>query len=268
MRLNVFDRINNRMAQSIMLKPKRLHLLQGTLSICFDDFPQNAWTVAGPILADHNVRATYFVSGGLCNQINGGLRQFTDNDLQEVWASAHEIGCHTYDHVSALKTPLRIFSNSISRNATFLAERLGIKRIESFAFPYNHVTLRSKFLIARQFKFARGVGNKLNDKWLDLSEMLSINLSLSSIGGGSHNSVRPIDLCKLIEQAAQGKKWLIVYTHDVSDKPSEHGTKTHDFETMILHAKQVGLDIKPIRDVIGSPMDKSPSFSSDQAWSA
>ncbi|MGO4572275.1 polysaccharide deacetylase family protein [Microvirga sp. 2TAF3] len=268
MQLTVFDRIEKKIAQSIMLKPKYLRLKRGVLSICFDDFPHSAWAVAGPVLAHYGVHATYFASGGLCNQINNGIQQFTDSDLQEISLSGHELGCHTFDHVSALKVPLEIFKRSIQRNRKFFIERLESAKIESFAFPYNHVTIGSKLLVARRFKLGRGAGNKLNDRWFDLSEMSAINLSLTSSTIPTMGKVPLFDLPYLIDQAAMHRKWLVVYTHDVGDNPSEHGSRTRDFEKLIIQAKSAGLDIKPVREVLSYPMDLRPCITTGQSQSA
>ena len=73
------------------MKPSRLRLGNGALSITFDDFPGSAWTEAGPVLAQHKVHATYFPSGGLCSTNYLGVDQFTPRDLEEVAEAGHEI---------------------------------------------------------------------------------------------------------------------------------------------------------------------------------
>ncbi len=39
-------------------KPSRLAGYRPVASVTFDDFPRNAWTLGGPVLARHGVRAT------------------------------------------------------------------------------------------------------------------------------------------------------------------------------------------------------------------
>lgn len=225
---------------------------RGVLSICFDDFPRTAWTVGGSVLAQYEARATYFASGAFCNQTYLGMEQFTDRDLMEVREAGHEVGCHTYDHFSALEVTTREFKNSIEKNKRFLSERLGCELIESFAFPYNHVSLQSKIAVASQFRTARGVGTSLNFNWIDLSEVAGINLSLTEAGGYSAGQPGFQDIAKLIAQAAQHQKWLVVYTHDVSDNPTEHGCLTRGLENLLIRAKQAGLAIRPVKEVIAA----------------
>lgn len=251
MQLTIRERVKRKLGHSVMIKPQRVRLDQGTLSICFDDFPQSAWTVAGPILAEHGVHATYFVSGSMCGQIIGGLKYFTERDLQEVWASGHEIGCHTFDHFNALKVPVHAFAESIERNRVFFSERLEGVQVENFAFPYNAATIGTKLLVARMYKLARGIGDKLNSGLADFSELASFNLSLVFPIPGFAQNGPAYDLPLLVEKAAQERKWLVVYTHDISDDPTEHGNRARDLEELIVRSKNAGLAIKSLREVVG-----------------
>jgi peptidoglycan/xylan/chitin deacetylase (PgdA/CDA1 family) len=248
--LDDYQRLRKLIGHKIFVKPKFMQLDCGVLSICFDDFPRSAWKVAGPLLAEHNARATYFASGAYCGQTYMGIEQFRETDLFEIREAGHEIGCHTYDHSSAIKVSLGEFKKSIQRNRRFLLERLKGEPVESFAFPYNHVSLRSKIAVACQFRTARAVGSGVNTKWIDLSELAGVNLSLTEAGGYAAEQPGFLDIKKLIAQTAQQRKWLVVYTHDVGDRPSEHGCRVRGLENLLIHARQNGLAIKPIKEVI------------------
>ncbi len=250
MQLDAYEKLNKFVGHKFFIKPKFMKLECGVLSICFDDFPRSAWKIAGPLLAQYDARATYFVSGALCGRNHMGIELFTEKDLLEAQESGHEIGCHTYDHYSALKVAVGDFERSIQRNRRFLHERLNGEPIESFAFPYNHVSLLSKIAVARQFRTARGVGSGVNSNWIDLSEVAGVNLSLTEAGGYSADQPGFLDMDRLIAQTAQQRKWLVVYTHDVSETPSEHGCRLRGLESLLIQAKQNGLVVKPIRDVI------------------
>ena len=67
-----------------------LGLIAGALlafSLSFDDFPATAWTEAGPVLAAHGVRATYYVCGGLCDGVNMDRDQYRLEHLQAAHAA-------------------------------------------------------------------------------------------------------------------------------------------------------------------------------------
>nr|WP_246389280.1 polysaccharide deacetylase family protein [Microvirga mediterraneensis] len=241
--------MNRKIGHKFFIKPRFLRLDCGVLSICFDDFPRTAWTIGGAILAQYGVHATYFASGAFCDKTYMGMEQFTETDLLEAQEAGHEIGCHTYDHYSALEVSTGEFERSIEKNREFLCERLNGEAPDSFAFPYNHVSLQSKLAVARQFKTARGVGTGVNLNWIDLSEVAGVNLSLTQAAGYSPNKPGFLDINELIEQAALQRKWLVVYTHDLADTPSMHGCRTHGLEELLIKAKQAGLAVKTLREV-------------------
>ncbi|MBM6584148.1 polysaccharide deacetylase family protein [Microvirga sp. BT689] len=249
MHLTTIERFRKRTAHMIAVKPQIVRLERGVLTICFDDFPKNAWSIGGAVLSDHGVRASYFVSGSLCNTRADGIEYFDERDLQDVWSAKNEVGCHTFDHVSALKVSAQGYQNSILKNAKYLKNVLGCENIRSFAYPYNHTSVFAKIFTRRQFQLARGVGTRANGKFTDLSELSAINLSRSSIAAFPMKGRCFHDIGYLVDRAATQKEWLIVYTHDVSDKPSEHGCRSAGLNELIIRAKSAGLDIKPMKDV-------------------
>src|SRR3954469_1293592 len=82
-------------------RPARAARPRRVASISFDDFPKNAWTLGGPVLARHGVRATYYTAGGFCGRQVEGTRYYDTRDLTELAASGHEIGCHGFGHQPA-----------------------------------------------------------------------------------------------------------------------------------------------------------------------
>lgn len=235
------DRLRFKIGHTVPVKPARLRLKRGALSLTFDDFPRSAWKEAGPVLAHHGVQATYLPSGGLCSSRYLDLDQFTPNDLEEVANAGHEVGSHGFDHTSVLKQSFLDFSTSISKNYAFLQSILPGIKIDSFAYPYGNVTLSSKIKVASSFKTGRGLGRQYNAGWIDLSQIEAVGLEKHQ--RGLH------DFPALIENAALNGGWLIVYTHDVGSNPSDWGCTTEEIDNLIKKAKQAGLDILPLNRV-------------------
>src|SRR5277367_2947024 len=75
------------------------------VSFTFDDFPKTALTVGGKILEDSGARGTYYAAPGLMGTISEVGLNFDKEDLQQLIASGHELGNHTYSHVHARRTP-------------------------------------------------------------------------------------------------------------------------------------------------------------------
>lgn len=211
---------------------------RGVLSLSFDDFPKSAWELAGPILKDQGVHATYYVAGGLCDGTNIGKVQFSERDLQEAHAAGHEIGCHTFSHVSALRLDKAGLAAELDRNAAWVAERLDGHRMTHFAYPFGDVSVSAKAVTGARFKHARSVRDGVNHGPSDRNNLLAIGLETRRL---PH-----YDLKALMAQTAETGGWLIAYGHDVEPDPTPYGCTEQDLVRVITLARQAGLDILPV----------------------
>ncbi|MEO3388970.1 polysaccharide deacetylase family protein [Mesorhizobium sp. CAU 1741] len=208
------------------------------LSVSFDDIPVSAWTEAGPILAEHGVKATYYVAGGLSGRRNLGLPQFTTEHLQALCAAGHEVGCHTFEHVSTLALSPTDLRASLERNAAWIADRLDGYRMQTFAYPYGDCALAAKKVIDASFTCARGTLDGVNAGRSD-------RLNLRAIGLESRR-LPSYDLEALLAQTRARRGWLIAYGHDVGDRPTPYGCRPLDLNRLITLAKAIDLDILPV----------------------
>jgi peptidoglycan/xylan/chitin deacetylase (PgdA/CDA1 family) len=78
-------------ARVMKARPARLAGLKPVASISFDDFPKNAWTQGGPVLAQHGARCTYYTAGGFCGRTVDGTDFYDETDLKALSAAGHEI---------------------------------------------------------------------------------------------------------------------------------------------------------------------------------
>jgi len=241
LRLNTIDRLRFKLALKLPGPRKSLRLERGIFSMSFDDFPRSAWTVGGPILAAHGVRGTYFVCGGLEGTYHEGLEQFHEADLEALYAAGHEVGAHTYDHVSALQATTREFVASIQRNERFLADRLPGSRRISFAYPFGDISLNSIRIVMRYFACARSVERGSNGG-------LVSPYALRAVGLESKRTDEP-DIEELIQLAAERCQWLICFSHDVSEHPTEFGCRPRELDRALTLAKAAGLEFAPLSRV-------------------
>lgn len=209
------------------------------LSVCFDDFPKSAWEVGGRILRDHGARATYFVCGGLCGTRFAGNVMYDEHDLAAIHHEGHELGCHTYDHISPLRRSARSLFESCDRNARFIAERLGDVRLVSFAYPYGDATLSAKRRAPRAFACARGVDAGLNQGRLDLMQLKAVGLE-TRLGGAEF-------VLRYLAAAARERAWLIVFSHDVSETPNRFGCTPTELALVLATARKTGLEILTVK---------------------
>ncbi|WAC58902.1 polysaccharide deacetylase family protein [Brevundimonas sp. SL130] len=237
--MNAFiDKIRRRAGLYLDVRPATIQPTRGVLSLSFDDIPASAWLEAGPVLAQHGVKATYYVCGGLAGGRNLDLPQFETEHLQALHAAGHEVGCHTYEHVSTLRLSPAELDASLARNAAWVSERLGDYQMLSFAYPFGDCALTTKSVIDGRFLCGRGVGNGINIGRADRSLLRAIGLERRRLPN--------YDLEKLIENTAASKGWLIAYGHDVSDAPTPYGCKPEDIDRLIRLAKAADLDIQPV----------------------
>lgn len=211
---------------------------RGVFSLSFDDIPETAWTEAGPILAEHGVKATYYVCGGLESGGNLGLPQFTTAHLQALFEAGHEVGCHTFSHLSALRATPATYAADLDRNAYWVAERLDGHVMTTFAWPYGDVSLTAKAVAAERFDLLRGVRDGVNTGRADRAAVQAIGLESRRLPG--------YDLEALMAKAANERGWLIAYGHDVMDDPTPYGCTPDDLDRVIRLAKAAELDILPV----------------------
>ncbi len=232
------DKMRRRAGRYLDIRPVAIRPARGILSLSFDDIPVSAWTEAGPILAQHGIKATYYVCGGLSGGRNMDLPQFEVEHLQELHDAGHEVGCHTYEHVSTLTLTPAELDASLARNAAWVAERLDGYQMTTFAYPFGDCALGAKPVIDGRFLCGRGVRDGVNAARADRNLLQAVGLESRRLPG--------YDLEALVAQTAASKAWLIAYGHDVSDAPTLYGCRPEDIDRLIRLAKAADLDIQPV----------------------
>ena len=232
------DQMRRRAARYLDVEAVEIAPAKGVFSLSFDDFPATAWTEAGPVLAAHGVKATYYVCGGLCGGVNMDRDQYRVEHLQALHAAGHEIGCHTFGHTSALKMDGEALRLSLDANAAWVAERLGGHRMTTFAWPFGDATVGAKGVVRRRFDLARGVRDGVNAGRADRALIRSIGLE--------SRRLPDYDLEALMAEAAEKRGWLTAYGHDVSDRPTDYGCTPDDLDRVLRLAKAAGLEVLPV----------------------
>jgi len=232
------DQMRRRAARYLGVRTVTVAPPRGMLSVSFDDFPASAWTEAGPVLAQHGVKATYYVAGGLCGGVNMGKAQFETDHLNALHEAGHEVGCHTFDHVSALKLDRAGLETQLAANAAWVAERLDGHVMTTFAWPFGDVSLRAKVVIDDRFLLGRGVRDGVNAGRCDRANLQAIGLE--------SRRLPHYDLEALVAEAAERRGWLIAYGHDVEDRPTDYGCRPEDLDRLIRLAKGAGLEVLPV----------------------
>ncbi len=232
---NIPRRIINRLTRAVPAKMGYLNLDRPIASFTFDDFARSAWTEGGPLVEAFGGRATYYVSGGLCNQVHDGALQFGEEDLIELVLCGHDLGCHTYDHCRMPYVSMPHIEASLAKNFQFLRRVTGVPAITSLAYPYGLTAPLVKSLVGRKFPVCRGVYPGVNTGVTDLTQISAIGLH-----------VKGLDIEYYIEKCLRQNGWLVFVGHDVSDKPTPFGCTPQHLEAVLKTVSKAGIEIQTI----------------------
>ena len=217
-------------------------------SITFDDFPRNAWTIGGQILARYDAKATYYVAGSFCGRTQDGLDYYDEADLRALVAAGHEIGCHSFSHQMSPTLSSQALIAEAERNLAFLNAALGPFNPASYAYPYGEASPRTKRLLGDRFATVRGIRGGVNAGTLDLGMLKSIPLEA--------RRWVPDEIDAAIDAAVAQAGWVTFFTHDVSDAPSPFGCTPAMLEHVLQRLQAAGIPVLTIKDAaarIGLP---------------
>lgn len=243
-RTRLLGRVRHIGANLVPGRPSKARLERGTVSLCFDDFPRNAWTEGGPILHRAGVRATYYIAGGFCDGKRDGVPFYKASDIPEIVGADHEIGCHTFDHHSTLEVDLGTYLASVRQNGSFIKELVPGYEMKSHALPYGDVRLAHRWALGRLFDGVRGVRAP--------HQTHRIDRTLLRAAGLEERVANTIDWSRLLSMTARDRGWLIVFTHGVSDQPTPFDTHRDSLEGFLAMVAGTGLQFATVQEVLSS----------------
>lgn len=211
------------------------------VSFCFDDFPRTAYLNGGAILKRSGARGTYYAAPGLMNSCNELGEQFSQGDMESLIAEGHELGCHTFSHISCRKVSSEMFVSDVQKGRESLLKMTG-RDPADFAYPFGHVTLAAKNAIGSRMKSCRGIYGGVNRGSVDLNL-----LRANSLYGGCEKAD---DYAALFNFDTNRGSWLIFYTHDVRETPSPFGCTPSLLEKVVSMALAKGFQVAPVQDVV------------------
>jgi len=223
-------------------QPARLAGHRPVASITFDDFPKNAWVQGGPVLARHGVRATYYTAGGFCGRTEDGTVFYDAGDLNALAAAGHEIACHGFAHQPTPSLRTQDLEADAERNREFLTPFLKGERLVSYAYPYGKASLRTKKVMARRFASLRGVHPGLNAGRVDLAQLNAISLEVRCWDQDAIEAA--------IARVRHENGWVVFYTHDVSETPSEYGSTPGMLDWALSRLAAARMDMLPVREAL------------------
>lgn len=235
-------KLTSLMARKLPVKTARLAGNRPVASITFDDFPKNAWTLGGPILAKYGVRGTYYTAGGFCGRTVENTVFYDEGDLKALVAAGHELGCHGFAHQPTPTLTTDQLKQDADRNCEFLKGFTGGAEPVSYAFPFGRVSPRTKRFYAPRFTNVRGVHPGVNIGRVDLAQLNTVSLE--------SRCWEPDKIEAAIQRVLQEHGWLVLYTHDVSDTPSPYGSTPQMLDWALGKVAQARIQVLPMRDAL------------------
>ena len=238
---NFFGRaqgFSRRMASTLLFRaPVTMRNDSPIISFTFDDFPRSAYHVGGTTLKTYGFRGTYYAALGLMGTQAPVGEIFSREDLYNLVADGHELGCHTFAHCHSWNTAPKVFEQSIIENEQRLHDLLPGASFKTFAYPIAGPRPHTKRRAAKHFPCCRMGGQTYNagvtDRYL---------LSAYFLEQGRHD---PDSIMRLIDSNSDAGGWLIFATHDVSDTPTRFGCTPGLFEDVVRHASRSGAMVLP-----------------------
>jgi peptidoglycan/xylan/chitin deacetylase (PgdA/CDA1 family) len=223
------------------------------VSFTFDDFPRSALTVAGDLLAEHGLRGTYYAAMGLMGHQTSVGEICDAADLRNLIEAGHELGCHTFGHLSCHRMATSQWQQDCERNRRVVADLLGGQRLRNFSFPYGDVTLTAKASLLASYDSCRTVKAGINRNPVDLGFLRATSMY----------STRPLqELQRLLADNIEQAGWLILYTHDVDSQPSAYGCTPAYFREVLTCAIASGASIVTVAEAVNRfrpRQDRSPA---------
>ena len=229
-------------ARTLVTRPARLAGHKPVASITFDDFPKSAWVQGGPVLARHGARATYYTAGGFCGRDVEGTRFYDRQDLTELAAAGHEIGCHGFAHQPAPDLNDKELAVDAMRNREFLGAFLNGGTPVSYAFPFGRVSPRSKRFYGSRFESVRGTHYGINIGRVDMSQLNVRSLEMRCWNEKAIESA--------IHRVLHSHGWLILHTHDVSETPTRYGSTPKMLDWALDRVAAARIEMLPMREAL------------------
>jgi peptidoglycan/xylan/chitin deacetylase (PgdA/CDA1 family) len=216
--------------ENLFTRKVHIHNDSAIFSFTFDDAPMTAWTNGARILEKFNKTATFYIATGMDNNKGDNRKLLNGDDILTAHQKGHDIGCHTYSHIDCRKNAVTKVLSDCRTNTTELEKLTGKSTIEHFAYPFGMVGLRSKKSLRSKYLTLRTTDHGVNHGWTDMTHLRSV--SLCSIAFTREKVVAAIN------DAVKHNAWLIFYSHDIRESPSDWGISIEDFEWVVDQCAQ------------------------------
>lgn len=237
-RQDLLSKVSRRLAVYDRARATAMRRAEPVVSFTFDDIPDSAMINGARLLEEFGARGTFYIAGGLCGAAWGPWTFADEAGVADLHRRGHEIGCHTFNHPDLQTLRPRDVAAELDANAAFLKARLPGLKLSSFAYPYGMLAIPQKRLVQQRFRCARGIRQGINAGKVDLGQLMACRLYDALL--------TPDDIDRLVEEAVARRGWLIFYTHDVMEHPTDQGCSPALMAAALASARRHGAKVLPV----------------------
>jgi len=235
----LLDRISNRLVRHFPAQQIRIPDQSPVISFTFDDVPKSAQTEGARILADHDVQGTFYISGSLTGKNHGDEPYISLEGQRRLLADGHEMACHTFSHSNVRTLSNPVLQEDIERNNKHFMECEPKLRVHNFAYPYTNASLAARRELLKRYRTCRGGLSGINRGLVDRGYLSAVEIRPDT----------PVEqLIGWINDLQKSAGWLIFFTHDVGNEPSQYGCYSSVLEKLVSHALDLNFDVLPVND--------------------
>ncbi|MBK8195093.1 MAG: polysaccharide deacetylase family protein [Lewinellaceae bacterium] len=218
-----------------------IRLNEPIVSFTFDDAPISAFENGVNILSKFGFGGTFYISLSLMNGVEQETR-FTVQHLNNAIAHHNEIGCHTYGHTDLYTLPFEKGKGDIIQNQEEMDKKVPGYTFRNFSYPFGSQTRAIKQFVSSKFRSARGIEEGINLNGADLYNLKTVKVY--------EHRFSPEYLHRKIDEVISNKGWLIFYTHDVMENPTDWGCSPGFFEDVVQYCANHNIKVLTVNDAL------------------
>ena len=236
--LSLKGKLRRRLVRLVVRRPAPRGPGRPMVSFSFDDAPTTAAIAGARILESRGLRGTYFVAAGLAGR-DGPMGQYAARiHVERLAAAGHEIACHTYSHLDCGPGGKARIAEDLDRNAEALTQ-WGVPPTTTFAYPFGDVSADAKAVLGSRFNLSRALHHGVINQGDDLNQTPAVGIEGPD---GEATAEHWLNIAK------RRNAWLILYTHDVAEQPSEWGCTPAVLERLIDKSLAAGCEVVTVAE--------------------
>jgi peptidoglycan/xylan/chitin deacetylase (PgdA/CDA1 family) len=238
----LLTRIKRRVARHLRTKPFIMRNTAPLVSFTFDDVADTAYTNGAAVLDGYGIRGTFYIAGGTCGTSETYWRVIDHDQVRDLHARGHEIGCHTFSHTAVDELDAPAMEEEWRRNLETMRGLCPDIEITNFCYPLGVVSLERKLQLQKHFDTCRGIFEGVNSGIIDLGLLKVIELYDRTL---SRDKLRYV-----LRDASHRNGWVIFYAHDVTQQPSLMGCSPAFLRTVIETVRAHNMECLSIRQAL------------------